>query len=111
MPQDLTDTDKKVFVRDHDILIQLTTQMGELIRRFDDNLRYQQDQDKSYAIEMKGVAVEQARVSSSVDSLQKDMGALENRMSRLESKSNFWDVINSFGVIVSAAIGYFFGSK
>lgn len=105
----LTDTDKRIVMKDHDILIQLTTQMAELIRRFDENVRYQMEQDKSYALEMKSVAVEQARVTSDLKSVHDEQAQMSRRIEKLENKSNIWDLVNSFGVAVSLAIGYFFG--
>ena len=107
----LGDTKEKMIMKDHDILIQLTTQMSDLIRRFDDFNRLQTEQARNFAVEMKGISMEQVRVSTEIKSVQVELGQLDKRIDRLEGKSNIWDVVNSFGVAVSLAIGYFFGGK
>lgn len=109
----LSDTKEKMIMQDHDILIQLTTQMGELIRRIDASNQINQEQTKTFAVEMRGVSMEQVRVSSELKSLREDLdehkAAQIAWQARWEQKSNIWDILNSFGILVSAAIGYFLG--
>lgn len=109
----LTDTDKKIVMKDHDILIQLTTQMSELLRRYDDNIRVEQERNQNFAVEMKGVSLEQVRVSTELKSLRKDLNEHKQAQTawqtRWEQKSNVWDVLNSLGILISAAIGYLLG--
>ena len=111
MMPDLTDTDKRVLVKDHDILIAVYTQLADMSRRFDENVRYQQENSQTLATELKGLAVEQARVSTQLKSVEVEQEQIGKRMDRMESKSNVWDVVNSFGVLVSAYIGYVFGNR
>lgn len=111
----LSDTKEKIVMKDHDLLIRLDTQVGEILRRLDDSIRAEQDTSKSFAVEIKALSVEQARVSTDLKAAQIDMNEFKvdvgKRLERLETKSNMWDTINSFGVLIASYIGYIFGSR
>jgi hypothetical protein len=107
----LTDTKDKMIMKDHDLLIQLTTQMADLIRRFEESNKIMMQ----YAADMKAVSVEQVRVDGRLKALEDDFTEYKEAtirwQSKWESKSNVWDVLNSLGLLVSAAVGYFFGGR
>src|SRR6266487_2154929 len=101
-----TDTQEKIVYKDHDILIALHTNMEGLIKRHDDDGRAAADRNQQIALELKTISVEQARISTEITNFKQDKAELERRMERLEAKSNIWDLVNSFGVLVSAGIGF-----
>lgn len=99
----MSETDKKIVMKDHDLLIQLTTQMGDLIRRFDESNRIAAEQSKNIAVEMKGISLEQVRVSTEIKNLQNDHNDLERRMDSIETKSRNMDIIS---YILAAGAGF-----
>jgi hypothetical protein len=109
----LTDTDKRIVMKDHDILIQVTTQLSELIRRFDESIRIEQERNTNFTVEMKGVSLEQVRASTQIASLSADFEE-HKRMdadwkARWEMKSNWITGATAIGVIVAGVIAWFKG--
>ena len=111
MPDNMGDTDQKITYKDHDILVSLHTLVDQLVKQRDEDRRAEADRNQQLALELKTVAVEQARITSTLQNFERDRVSLERRIEKLETKSNMWDTINSFGVLVSAYVGYIFGNR
>jgi hypothetical protein len=107
----LSDTDQKITMKDHDILIATYTLQQENLRRQDDDRRAAVERGQQISLELRTISIEQARITTEFKNLQDDNLTLLKRVERLESKSNVWDAVNSLGIVVSGAIGYFFGNK
>jgi hypothetical protein len=85
-----------ISTQDHDLLIQLHTKMDVMLASLD-TIRQLENSSTRHSEKIK--AIEKSQLE--------DANSLVKRVERLETKSNLWDILNSFGVLVSAAIGYF----
>lgn len=103
----LSDTNEKILMKDHDILIALHTQNSELIRRVDLLSAQLQDNQKSTYSEFKAVAVSQAKLEGDVLALQNDMLEASKRMDKMDLHWKRGDIAILIGTIIAGVIAWF----
>jgi hypothetical protein len=104
---DMSDTDKKIILRDHDILIAVHTLLGEMTRRLDDYINTSRDERERAAVEMKELSIHQARLESTNEGLHASYGALSGRMGKLEDKSVKMDLIGYALAAIAGLLAWF----
>lgn len=92
-----------VSTQDHDLIIQLHTKMDGLVS---DMAVIKDLEYRTRQLEEKG-SRHSEKISAINVATATDHAELVKRVDKLEAKSNIWDILNSFGIFVSAAIGYY----
>lgn len=103
----LTDTNEKILMKDHDILIALHTQNGEMIRRMDNLTSQLAENQKSTYAEFKDIAVSQAGVIRDIGALQKDVNEMDSRIDALETKNIRMDLIAYVLASIAGVVAWF----
>lgn len=112
------DTNEKILIRDHDILISVHTLLQESIRRQDEDRRAAQENRQQMALEMKAIAIEQARISTEFSNVKQDQDDFEeliekkldgigSRISVLESKTIRMDIASYVIAAIAGLIAWF----
>ena len=107
MPESMTDTDRKIILKDHDVLIAVYTLQQEMNRRFDE---YMKDNNARLAAtdkEVGDMGRTLIRVDSDLAQIKGMYNNLDERMDRIESKSIWMNVGGYIGVIVAGVIAWF----
>jgi chemotaxis response regulator CheB len=104
MPNELTNTDKKIMFSDHDLLVRMNTvldivvkQQGEFITKYEKG--HENIIQRVTALEINQAAHRQETKDNSTD------------IEALQKKSNLWDIGNSLGAVVAGALALFWGNK
>src|SRR3989304_8664166 len=100
MSDPVSDTNEKILMKDHDVLIALYTQTGELIRRVDLLSTQLLESQTNTFKEFKEVAVSQAKMEGSVEALQHQLEDANNRMDKMDARWKIGDIIIAVGTIV-----------
>lgn len=108
MPNDtLTDTDRKIIMKDHDVLIAVYTLQQEMNRRFDS---YIQSNDERLSVQSKEVSEigrTLIRLDGDIAQIKGMFSNLDERIDKLENK-NLWMTVGAYvGVIVAGVIAWF----
>jgi hypothetical protein len=108
MPNDiLTDTDRKIIMKDHDVLIAVYTLQQEMNRRFDE---YMKSNDARLVVqdkEMSEMGRTLIRIDGDITSIKGMFSNLDERIDKLEGK-NLWMTVGAYiGVIVAGVIAWF----
>jgi hypothetical protein len=110
MPNDtLTDTDKKIIMKDHDVLIAVYTLQQEMNRRFDE---YMKANDARLVLQDKEVSEmgrTLIRIDGDIATIKGMFSNLDERIDKLESKNLWMTAAAYIGVIVAAVIAWFKG--
>lgn len=107
MPEQFTDTDKRIITKDHDILIAVYTLQTDMMRRLDEYMKTNNERIDKTNQELGAVSREQIRVSGDITNIKGNINSLDERIDRLEAK-NLWMTGASYvGVIVAGAIAWF----
>lgn len=102
MPDNLTDTDKKIRANDHDILIAVHTLLQEHMRRLDEYIKSDGEKHGQTALDVKALSLEQVRVNG-------ELLAIKDDLKELKSKSTFLDAISiAFTAIVGTVMYFIF---
>ena len=101
------DTNEKILMRDHDILIALHTQNQELIRRVDSLSGQLSDNQKNNYLEFKAVAVSQTKLEGDVESLQKKNDEQDKRMDTMDTRWKVGDIAVGIGTILALVLAWF----
>jgi hypothetical protein len=104
---ELTDTNEKILMKDHDILIALHTQNAELIRRVDLLSTQLSDSQKANYSEFKIVAISQTKLESNIEALFGKAREQDQRMDAMEGKSRNMDIISYILATVAALVAWF----
>lgn len=102
---------------DHDLLIELKTMVTVLISQQNQFMTSSQTtmtglSERLYALEAKDrgdsekVRAIDINVQRSLDNHEK-IASLETEVANLKSKANLWDIANSVGIAITAALSYF----
>lgn len=103
----VTDTQEKIIMKDHDILIAVYTLQTDMIRRFDDYIKTNNERIDKTNQELGAVSREQIRVSGDITSIKGTISNLDERIDKLEAK-NMWMIVASYiGAIVAGTIAWF----
>lgn len=101
------DTNEKILMKDHDILIALHTQNQELIRRVDSlSLQINSTQESNYR-EFRTVAVNQAKLDGDVKALQTKNEEQDARMEKMDTRWKIGDIIIAIGTITTFFVAWF----
>lgn len=100
---------------DHDLLITLNAKMELVLSQLGTltgkvmvlEVRDGRDSEKMTAIQQD--IADTLRNASEVPSIRTEMADMKNRLDRLESKSNVWDILNSVGLAVVTILSFLFG--
>lgn len=102
MPDNLTDTDKKIMRNDHDILIAVHTLLTETRTDFRAYMESTNKKHADAAVEMRTLSIEQVRVNG-------ELSAMKDDLKELKSKSSFLDAISiAFTAIVGTVMYFIF---
>src|SRR5688572_8778683 len=102
-----TDTQDKIIMKDHDILIATYTLQQESLRRQDEDRRAAVERGNTIQIELRTISVEQARISTEVTNFKQDYTQMDRRFDNLESKSMRMDLISYILAAVAGLIAWF----
>ncbi len=103
---DLTSTQDKINMKDHDILIAVHTLQMESMRRFDDYLKSNEERHRSNEREVGEMARNLIRTDGDITQIKGMVNALDERIDKLESK-NLWMTAGSYvGVIIAGVIAW-----
>src|SRR6266511_5510940 len=102
-----TDTQEKIVYKDHDILISTHTLLQDSLRRQDEDRGSAQENRQLIFLELKTIAVEQARISTEIANSKNDNAEMSKRMDGLESKSIRMDLIAYVGMTIAGVIAWF----
>lgn len=100
MPEELTNTDKKMIWSDHDLLVRLVTQQDAIIKQLND---YATRYERGHEDVVQRIVALEVKQATTVERLQSNMDDIAS----LQKKSNIWDVGNSIAVAIAAALGWF----
>jgi len=103
----LTDTNEKIVYKDHDILIAVHTLQQESLRRADEDRRASVERGNQITLELRAIAVEQARISTEVTNFKNDHTDLTKRLDNLEAKSTRMDIISYILASLAGVIAWF----
>jgi len=103
----LTDTNEKIVYKDHDILIAVHTLQQESLRRADEDRRASVDRGNQITLELRSIAVEQARISTEVINFKQDHSELNKRLDNLEAKSVRMDIVSYILASIAGVIAWF----
>lgn len=106
MPDNST-TQEKIQYKDHDILISTHTLLQDSLRRQDEDRRSAQENRQQIFLELKTIAVEQARISTELANFKSENVDLSKRMDNLEAKSIRMDLIAYVGMTIAGIIAWF----
>jgi hypothetical protein len=107
MPIDPKSTQDKIIMKDHDILIATYTLQQESLRRQDEDRRAATERGNTITVELRTIAIEQAKISTEFNNFKNDYEGLTKRMDTMETKSNRIDLAIAVGAIISGLIAWF----
>jgi hypothetical protein len=106
MMPSLSDTNEKINMKDHDILVSTHTLMGELMRRFEGYIETNNARIIQTEREMSEIAKNQIRLDSENVSIKGMVSALDERMDKLEVKSVRMDLIAYVGAVIAGLVAW-----
>ena len=110
MPNDvLTDTDRKIIMKDHDVLIAVYTLQQEMNRRFDAYIESNDKRLASYSQEIGEMGRTLIRLDGDITQVKGMFSNLDERIDKLESKNLWMTAAAYIGVIVAGVIAWFKG--
>jgi len=110
MPNDvLTDTDRKIIMKDHDVLIAVYTLQQEMNRRFDAYIESNDKRLASYSQEIGEMGRTLIRLDGDISQVKGMFSNLDERIDKLESKNLWMTAAAYIGVIVAGVIAWFKG--
>ena len=110
MPNDvLTDTDRKIIMKDHDVLIAVYTLQQEMNRRFDAYIESNDKRLASYSQEIGEMGRTLIRLDGDITQVKGMFSNLDERIDKLESKDLWMTAAAYIGVIVAGVIAWFKG--
>ena len=101
------DTNEKILMKDHDILIALHTQNQELIRRVDSLSIQLSDNQKNNYLEFKAVAVSQTKLEGDVEAIQKKDIEQDKRMDTMDTRWKVGDIAVGIGTVLALILAWF----
>ena len=108
MPNDvLTDTDRKIIMKDHDVLIAVYTLQQEMNRRFDAYIESNDKRLASYSQEIGEMGRTLIRLDGDITQVKGMFSNLDERIDKLESKNLWMTAAAYIGVIVAGVIAWF----
>jgi hypothetical protein len=100
MPDELTNTDKKMIWSDHDLLVRLNTTNDMMVKQLSEfMLRY----EKGHEDVVQRITALEVKQATNMEKLQ----ANADDIAALQKKSGMWDLGNSIAVGIAAALGWF----
>lgn len=103
----LSDTNEKIVMKDHDILIAVHTLQTELIRRFDEYIKSNDARHQQNEKEMGQIAKAQIRLDGDIINIKGMISNLDERIDKQEIKSFRMDAAGYVAVIIAGAIAWF----
>ena len=100
----MSDTDKKMIMTDHDLLVRLNTTMDIFVRQQGDFLVKYDKQHDEVIKRITTLEIGQKSQATELDDVRDDIASLKTR-------SNWWDFINSGAVAISTVVGVIFGNR
>ena len=108
MPNDvLTDTDRKIIMKYHDVLIAVYTLQQEMNRRFDAYIESNDKRLASYSQEIGEMGRTLIRLDGDITQVKGMFSNLDERIDKLESKNLWMTAAAYIGVIVAGVIAWF----
>jgi hypothetical protein len=101
------DTQEKINMKDHDILVSTHTLMGELMRRFEGYIDTNNTRIMQNEREISEIARNQVRLDSENMSLKGMINALDERLDETEKKWKVGDLMVAAGTLVAGLIAWF----
>ena len=110
MPTDpLTDTDRKIIMKDHDVLIAVYTLQQEMIRQLSEYIKSNDERHRTTEKEVSEMSRTIIRLDGDITSVKEMFHSIDERVDKLESK-NLWMTVGAYiGVIVAGVIAWFKG--
>jgi hypothetical protein len=103
----LTETGEKIVLKDHDILIAVHTLQTEMMRRFDDYAKVNDERHSSHVRELHTLSIDQVKINGDIAQIKGMYSTIDERIDKLEAK-NLWMTAGSYlGVIVAGTIAWF----
>jgi hypothetical protein len=107
MAGNTTDTQDKIIMKDHDILIAVHTLQTEMMRRWDEYAKTNDARHEQTSRELGEISRTQIKVDGDITSVKGMFNTLDERVDKLESK-NLWMTIASYiGIIIAGVIAWF----
>lgn len=108
MPTDtLTDTDRKIIMKDHDVLIAVYTLQQEMNRRFDAYIQSNDERLTNQSREIGEMSRTLIRVDGDIAQMKGMYSNLDERIDKLESKNLWMTAAAYIGVIIAGVIAWF----
>jgi hypothetical protein len=104
MPEELTNTDKKIIYSDHDLLVRLTTLVENDLKRQEEFRTEYRTENKDIVQRLTALEVNQATNITQIKANQGDIADLQK-------KSDRNDVLNALGTVIAGAFAAWFGGS
>ena len=101
------DTNEKILMKDHDILIALHTQNQEAMRKLDSLSMQLSESQKNNYIEFKAVAVSQTKLEGDIEAIQKKDTEQDKRMDTMDTRWKVGDVAVGIGTVLALILAWF----
>lgn len=101
------DTNEKILMKDHDILIALHTQVATLIGKVEGLSSQLQSNQVTTFKEFKDVAITQTELKGEVRALEGDLKEAHTRMDKMDTRWKLGDIAIAIGTIVAVVIAWF----
>lgn len=104
---DMSDTDKKIIMKDHDILVALYALFQQMSQRFDEYTKSNDAILSSMRGELKAVSDNEIRLDGRMKALEQSQCDLQGHVDKLQAKNGWLDAAGIIGVIIAGVIAWF----